>query len=494
MIWSRGIRILTICTLLLATSVSITIPVFAAESISGSMVISVTDYSLQDLLNLAQNKSSQVTTQLSEIADLQLGLKSLWTNYYPKVEISGKPLTITPDLTTESKDWKYNANGTLSASWKLPLGLDMSTGVNFLNLLNSADREHNYFLTVKAPIFPGMLADPIKEQISTKKESLAKANWSLTEKQAEVALQVTKKYYSTLILKVRLVLAQENWHEAEDNLKLYQNLKAHGDATQNDLLSKELTVKSNQITVERLQQQYMNSLKDLLSYAGVDSSDLTASTLAAINLQGTLEDLRGMEIITPEQLPVVDTLVSIATTNNLDVRNAQQNVLNTKDDLSKTYLAYFPSIDTQFDYKQVPNKEDYNWTFTVTASYDISDGGKRHVQVEQQKKAVKDAEDALKNKNLSLRDQLQSRLTSLHLAYLDLQSAELDLQIVQLDNQTKKDQVAKGYITKAQMTDSNQQLQSKEMDYLQKKLDYLSNYWDLYEFVYLQFQPNGVIK
>lgn len=450
------------------------------------------EYTLEELLEIAQKESTPVCSILKEIDNLKLDLEILKTNYNPKFFFNGQSQVFY--LEPGSDGVNYSNNGNLSASIKFPSGLEVliNGGVNGIF---KEKQDYNYSLTLKYPIYPGMKTDSTLLQIEDKKQSLSIAQWTLKEKELEAYIQVWKKFYLTLIIKEKLQLAKEALEQVTEDLNLYKDLYLRGDITQRDLLIKEIEYKSALISWEQNNQQYLNSLKDLLNFVGIELNELTEKELEKINLKGTLDRIREIKLVPFDKLKSVEEMKEEAIKNNVSYNETKFELLDAEEELKRLYYTRGPEVDSQFTYESVPgqNVGKSQWTFTVNLSYQLGDGGELALEMEKQTRLIDDLKSSLIDVEFAIVDELQNRLTDIKIAYLNYQTAQLEYEKALLDQNLKKEQYNKGMITESQFLSGERLLKNKELDYLQRKIEYQVNYWELNKFVYLEIKTDGVM-
>lgn len=452
----------------------------------GSAHTSASEYTLDELMRIAEKNSSPVSSILKKIGDLKLDLELLKTNYNLKWNLNGKPLILSPD--SHGEGLTYDMGGTLNASMKFPIGVEVSTSVDFLNLLSGGE-DYKYSFTLKYPIYPGRAIDSTLVQIDGKNRELIQAEWNLKAKLIEAQVQTWKKFYSTLLLKERLTLAEASLQQAKADLDLYESLYSKGYASEPERLEKEISYKSNLINYERSNQQYLNSLKDLFTYVGIDPAELTPDYLKENELKGSLEEIASMELVAPEELPPIEELRESALNNSISLKEARLSLLSAEEELKRMSLANAPRVDSQFEYKPVGLErqgEKYGWTFTVSANYQFGGGGRSALELEKQRRLIDELKTAVKTAENSVIEQLETKLTNLKIAYMDYQAAELELMKTRLEYQSKEKQFEKGIISEAQFANDKRLMRTTELNLMEKRIAYQVSYWDLVQFVYLQ--------
>lgn len=473
------------------------IPGFAAEYSFGEY--SFGEYSFRELMQIAGTEATIITEQIDIIDDLKTDLAIYQTNYQPQFSLTGKPLMITTDKITDELD--YSVNGTFSATWQLPSGLELGSNVELKDLIDSENSEITTAVNLKYPIFPGIRNDSLRSQITKKERELMKAEWNLAEKELELEIKLWQKYYTTLILFEKNILSGEELAAAKEELDEAKNLYSSGDITESELLTNEIGYQNSVADHEKSRQNLVNGIKDLLDYAGINLADiiledniLNEFNLESIKLADSLTDIISLSLIIPDQLPLMEELYKIALLNSKILKEIKLDLLTAQEDLQQIGYNTLPEVVSQLDCQSDANSDDYDWTISLNVNYQIGDGGKSRFETERQEKMIADLESDLLDSKVLIADQLSIKLDDLKVAYLEFQTAELEFFKKQLDHQLIEEQFKHKLISETELNSSKRLVKNKELDYLLKKIDYQVNYWELNKLVYLSLNIKEVTE
>lgn len=451
------------------------------------------EYTFEELLNGAMTSSPTIRTKIRELETIGLNIEIAQTDYNPKIGLSGNLLSVTADYQDKVS---LNTTGNLSGSFKLPSGLE-TKGTFTIREPWGEKLNTRYSITLKYPIYPGKQIDSTHLQMKTLNNNLKKAQEDLEAKEGEVFIQVWKKFYSTLISRERIPLAYGSLKQAEDDLKSYQILLEKGHATKIDLLEKEVAYQRSLLAYEKSLQQYDNNLKDLLSYVGISQD-------RDVTLKGNLGDIQALKLILLQDLPGKEALLKDALSNSPSIRDAEMAIENAREELERTMLVNGPKVDLQFDYTSRDSKttptlpgradDNNNWSIVLSGNYQFGDGGKVALERQKQMKNIDDLRRTYDEKEEAVTRQLETNLGNLRSAYLEYLTAKLEYERAQLEYGIREDEFKKGIISQEQLEAASRNLEGKELDLLQRHVDYQSLYWELNHFVYLKVAPYEVIE
>ncbi len=451
-------------------------------------IVLAESYTLTELQKLAQTNSTDVENKLKEIEDLKLDLSILNSNYRIKLGLSTEPLSISPDLRTD--EIQYDSNGSLNGSVKFPFGLEVSSGVTVKDILDGEHRDTDYSFTVKYPIYPGIKTDSTSIQVTNKLRDIEKAEWNLHDKRVEAEIQVWNKFYTTLVNQKRMELAKESLEQSLQDLELAKDLQARDDIGQKEFLDKEISYRSSQVSYEKSLLTFQDSLQELLTYSGVKF----AADLNNLSLTGSFEDISELQLVSPENLPESDSLFGKALENSTTLQELNLNLLMAKEELERMSYNQKPEINSQFDVRSGSEEfsDEYKWTISLSASYQLTDGGETKLEIEKQEKTVADLTSSLEEAKLTVKDQLESILSNLRIAYMEVQTAELEYSKAELDQNLLELQYNQGLISEIELFSGERSLQGKELDLISRRINYQVSYWEFEQFVNGELGENGV--
>lgn len=452
-----------------------TLPVSAAKT-----------YTLEELLTMAETQSTPVRSLLKQYADEAVSLKILQLTYQPKLSLNAKPVNLVAEEASDRLQFQTQAG--VTASIKMPFGLEASTSATLKNPF-ADERKLDYTFTLKYELLPGVKADSTRIQIQGKEQTLEKIAWEMKDTLKEVEIEVTDQFYSTLLSQKKLTLAEADLTDAKADLQITRELWKQGSVGEKEVLEKESVLNTRKIAVEQLRQQYRSQLNTLLTYVGIIPEQAGEEV---IQLSDSSAVLKASEFKAPGTLPAVQKLAEAAIANRLGHSEPFRSLQNAKEELTR--MQNLPVISAQFEYRPQSTTTVSNdkWILGINTSYAFGDARKVKLEREQKQAEIADLERQLALSRNSIQAEVETRLTNLKVAYLDYQNAELELAAARLDQTALDEQFKRGLITKLTHLSGLRNVQAKELELIQKILDYQVSYWKLQQYVYLQLEQNGV--
>lgn len=446
-------------------------------------------YTLDELLTLASTQSTPIRTLLNQLENETVNMKILQLNYQPKFNLTFKPLSLLSDSVTEHIRLQTQAG--VTASIKMPFGLEANSTATLSNPFDD-QRKLDYNFTVKYELLPGVKADSIQIQIQGKKETLESIAWDLQSRVEEVQIETTNRYYVALLSQKKLVLAEANLADAENDLLVSRELLKRGSVSENDLREKEVARNTSRIHVEQLRQQYHSNLNSLFTYVGLIPEE---GRKEVIQLADSSEQLTATPLKTPETVSSVEELADVAIGNRLEHSEPYLSLKVAKEEWGR--MQNWPVISAQFEYRPQSSASTVNktkWALGIHTSYAFGESSKVQLEREKKQREIAELERQLAETRHAIYEEVQTRWTNVKIAYLNYQNAELELAKARADQTILDEQLKRGLLTEQAQRSGLRNVNMIELDLLQKRVDYQVAYWKLQQYVSVQLEQNGVME
>jgi outer membrane protein len=287
-----------------------------------------------------------------------------------------------------------------------------------------------------------------------------------------VVLNVNRAYYSALLSKERIALAQSNLNK---NKKTYEDTKTLFESKQSqdlDVTRAKLNYQNQEPELKRAQQLYEQSLFMLKYQMGYpsDSAIILTDTLLLKNLSSTLQDIAASND-GPNNRPEYKTL---------KFQQAQE-LINVR----KSKLAYLPTVSLygytgaqafrpQFDIFSA-NSKWYGVSYMgLKVALPIFDGGLKHVQTQETRLTLQKKQNEIKafEKQYSYEVQnakinVMNALSNVAIRKNNIESSESLLKVTQI-------RYNDGLVTYKDVVDSGNTLTDAQIGYFNALYDYIS--------------------
>lgn len=454
-----------------------------AGEIDEKSVREVTQYSFQELWQAAGLSSPIIQQKMAEAQNVELDLEILLTNYNVKWNLGGEALLGLPN---GGKKAAFQLNGDTQIALTLPFGLQLSAEANLSDLIDK-DRDYLYFFRAQYPLIPGVWADPLLLEIRGKRRELAQVQSELQGEKEKVYIQLWGKFHTALILQDSLELAEEEVLSSQEKLARWRKLYAQNNITENDMLLQEFNVAKSQAALEKISQEHLICLYDLLNLAGLELTGEVVDLPTEIALIGEFKpDAPEISV-----LPPIDEMVNGALAKNSAVRKAELALQNMQEVVRSKQTSGGIKLGTEFILTNSPLASN-EWSVGLSASIELFDGKRKALEEEKDHLQLIELERALSNAKLAVVLEVNTLRSKYHLALLDYQSANLEYLQAKLEYAYKLEQQKQGMLNNEDTRAFQHLVRGKELNYLQKLVNLQVSCWELSQLTNADYLLGGV--
>ena len=288
--------------------------------------------------------------------------------------------------------------------------------------LNLGDK--NYALRLSQPIFQGgSILYGMK--IAKSQEDMA-AN-SFTKAKVVLISDIENKYYSVLEAKALFKVSEETLDRANIQLKSAETKYQLGAISASDFMQFQLDKSQSDVSLFSSEKQFKTSLKDFNNYLNSDNEEPeTIETVSPI-LEAKQISLFEMKKINSINLALNSHILKY----NLDLKNSEESVNNSKSYMRLSQTSFLPSIDFSVSKNWMENgmtdglenSETYSLNFNMSIFPLINKG----FAYKQKKYDYKNSKNNLENTKNNLHLQSESNWLDLVTSAKKLVSAEISL-------------------------------------------------------------------
>ncbi len=397
---------------------------------------------MDEAINLALEKNSELKIASLEVEKSEQKLREARSGLFPKIDLSGqyqryinKPVIFLPPGS--------------------PFGPTLEIG---------SDNSYNAAAQLSLPLF----ALPLYEGISLASEALAIAEQNYSSVKNKIVGDVKKSFLAVILTRETKEVMQQSLKNAEDNFENIKRLNAAGTLSDYDVLRAEVQVENLKPVVLQMENNYKLSLEALKVAIGLDANQ-------------NIDVVGDMDFDESYKLPTEQEIIEELLQNNPQLAILDKQVQLNDRNVSLEQAAYFPSLAGfgNYQYQTQANDfkfSDYRWVKTFVLGLQLQipifNGFKTQSRVSQAEIGLNQAIEQKRNLTEAIKTQALSVLYRVQQAMIRIQGQNKTVRTAQEGYEIAKRRLENNVGTQLEVNDAELALRQAKLNRLQAIYDF----------------------
>ncbi|GMU95013.1 MAG: TolC family protein [Ignavibacterium album] len=413
-----------------------------AISLSAFSQNSILTLSLDEAINLALEKNSELKIAQLEVEKSEQKLREARSGLFPKIDLSGqyqryinKPVIFLPPGS--------------------PLGPTLEIGSD------------NSYLTAAQLSLP-LLALPLYEGIGLASDALQITRQNYLSIKNKIVGDVKKSFLAVILTRETKDVMQQSLKNAEDNFENIKRLNAAGTLSDYDVLRAEVQVENLKPVVLQMENNYKLSLEALKVAIGLDANQ-------------NIDVIGDMEFDESYKLPTEQEIIEELLQNNPQLAILDKQVQLNDRNVSLEQAAYFPSLAGfgNYQYQTQANDfkfSDYRWVKTFVLGLQLQipifNGFRTQSRVSQAEIGLNQALEQKRNLTEAIKTQALSILYRVQQSVIRIQGQNKTVKTAQEGYEIAKRRLENNVGTQLEVNDAELALRQAKLNRLQAIYDF----------------------
>ena len=397
---------------------------------------------MDEAINLALEKNSELKIASLEVEKSEQKLREARSGLFPKIDLSGqyqryinKPVIFLPPGS--------------------PFGPTLEIG---------SDNSYNAAAQLSLPLF----ALPLYEGISLASDALAIAEQNYSSVKNKIVGDVKKSFLAVILTRETKEVMQQSLKNAEDNFENIKRLNAAGTLSDYDVLRAEVQVENLKPVVLQMENNYKLSLEALKVAIGLDANQ-------------NIDVVGDMDFDESYKLPTEQEIIEELLQNNPQLAILDKQVQLNDRNVSLEQAAYFPSLAGfgNYQYQTQANDfkfSDYRWVKTFVLGLQLQipifNGFKTQSRVSQAEIGLNQAIEQKRNLTEAIKTQALSVLYRVQQAMIRIQGQNKTVRTAQEGYEIAKRRLENNVGTQLEVNDAELALRQAKLNRLQAIYDF----------------------
>lgn len=413
-----------------------------AISLSAFSQNSILTLSLDEAINLALEKNSELKIAQLEVEKSEQKLREARSGLFPKIDLSGqyqryinKPVIFLPPGS--------------------PLGPTLEIGSD------------NSYLTAAQLSLP-LLALPLYEGIGLASDALQITRQNYLSIKNKIVGDVKKSFLAVILTRETKDVMQQSLKNAEENFENIKRLNAAGTLSDYDVLRAEVQVENLKPVVLQMENNYKLSLEALKVAIGLDANQ-------------NIDVVGDMEFDESYKLPTEQEIIEELLQNNPQLAILDKQVQLNDRNVSLEQAAYFPSLAGfgNYQYQTQANDfkfSDYRWVKTFVLGLQLQipifNGFRTQSRVSQAEIGLNQALEQKRNLTEAIKTQALSILYRVQQSVIRIQGQNKTVKTAQEGYEIAKRRLENNVGTQLEVNDAELALRQAKLNRLQAIYDF----------------------
>ena len=397
---------------------------------------------MDEAINLALEKNSELKIASLEVEKSEQKLREARSGLFPKIDLSGqyqryinKPVIFLPPGS--------------------PFGPTLEIG---------SDNSYNAAAQLSLPLF----ALPLYEGISLASDALAIAEQNYSSVKNKIVGDVKKSFLAVILTRETKEVMQQSLKNAEENFENIKRLNAAGTLSDYDVLRAEVQVENLKPVVLQMENNYKLSLEALKVAIGLDANQ-------------NIDVVGDMDFDESYKLPTEQEIIEELLQNNPQLAILDKQVQLNDRNVSLEQAAYFPSLAGfgNYQYQTQANDfkfSDYRWVKTFVLGLQLQipifNGFKTQSRVSQAEIGLNQAIEQKRNLTEAIKTQALSILYRVQQAVIRIQGQNKTVRTAQEGYEIAKRRLENNVGTQLEVNDAELALRQAKLNRLQAIYDF----------------------
>lgn len=397
---------------------------------------------MDEAINLALEKNSELKIARMEVEKSEQKLREARSGLFPKIDLSGqyqryinKPVIFLPPGS--------------------PFGPTLEIG---------SDNSYTAAAQLSLPLF----ALPLYEGIGLASDVLAIAEQNYSSVKNKIVGDVKKSFLAVILTRETKEVMQQSLKNAEENFENIKRLNAAGTLSDYDVLRAEVQVENLKPVVLQMENNYKLSLEALKVAIGLDANQ-------------NIDVIGDMEFDESYKLPTEQEIIEELLQNNPQLAILDKQVQLNDRNVSLEQASYFPSLAGfgNYQYQTQANDfkfSDYRWVKTFVLGLQLQipifNGFKTQSRVSQAEIGLNQAVEQKRNLTEAIKTQALSVLYRVQQAVIRIQGQNKTVRTAQEGYEIAKRRLENNVGTQLEVNDAELALRQAKLNRLQAIYDF----------------------